>query len=401
MEPDSHEEIRVAQEVPEEDTAAGWFLLGCSFATKSKLLEAERALKIAVDMQEDYSFAWSILSAVLLAQGRETDAEKAGKMALEQCPDLKMTWPKLRSIITSQAIQKGKDWKSPRKVRIDATDTTDWGLIIKKLAVTIEESLDKIESHDEEEESSESLDTAVAMGMANNSKSESIESETHIDKTDDKTPQRSPEFWFSTARGHLNKREFDKAEKAFERGLVLDPENGDALLRVGTLLMKREVNDRAEEALRKAVKYSPESSEAWLQLGICLQAQDKWQESSEILKIASEKNPRNVEIWVKLGEADYYRSMYQDAARSFLRALRILPNHKFALFYLGRCMEYRGNGTHALRIYRKLMDLEPDDPEILEELSKSFHRLGEIQTANRAKTLAAYHRKSKTDNHII
>jgi tetratricopeptide (TPR) repeat protein len=111
--------------------------------------------------------------------------------------------------------------------------------------------------------------------------------------------------------------------------------------------------------------------------------------------MASEKNPQNIEIWVKLGEADYFRSLYQEAARSFLRALRINPNHEYALFYLGRCMEYRRNENHALRVYRKLMDLNPANPEILEELSKAFHRLGQTDASQRARSLASYHRRAK------
>ncbi|MBY8996355.1 MAG: tetratricopeptide repeat protein, partial [Candidatus Thorarchaeota archaeon] len=122
---------------------------------------------------------------------------------------------------------------------------------------------------------------------------------------------------------------------------------------------------------------------------------ERWADSVDALKMASDKNPQNVEIWVKLGEADYFRSLYQDAAKSFLRALRINPNHTYALFYLGRCMEYRGNENHALRVYRKLLDLNPTNPEILEELSKSFHRLGSTDAAERAKRFASLHRKSK------
>ena len=79
--------------------------------------EAERALKIAVDMQEVYPLAWAILAALLLSQGRETDAEKAGKVALKQCKDLKMTWTKLRSIMHSHAIVKRQDWKNPGRIK--------------------------------------------------------------------------------------------------------------------------------------------------------------------------------------------------------------------------------------------------------------------------------------------
>jgi Flp pilus assembly protein TadD len=56
-------------------------------------------------------------------------------------------------------------------------------------------------------------------------------------------------------------------------------------------------------------------------------------------------------------------------------------------------MEYRGNENHALRVYRKLLNLNPEDPEILEEMAKSFHRLGSAAEAQRAKSMASHHRR--------
>jgi tetratricopeptide (TPR) repeat protein len=394
VEPENGDEAEVIDEVPTDDSPSGWFNKGCSLAQQGATAEAERALKITIDMQDEYPIAWVILSAVLLSQGKETDAEKAGKMALMQYKNLNMSWPKLRSIMLTHAIERGKDWKSPRKIRLDATDSTEWDQILSQFREFSNESLDLIEAI--QEEVSEPV-------MVSEELEETKAKEEPVFTPEDLTVKeehefadiRSAEIWFSKALVHLNVHEFDEAENAYMKGLAIDPDNGEALLRVSTLLMKREVYDKAEESLRSAVKFITENPEAWLQLGVCLQAQERWDESVEVLKIASEKNPKNAEVWVKLGEGDFYRSRYQTAARSFLRALRMLPNHEYALFYLGRCMEYRGNENHALRVYRKLLNLEPDDPEMLEELSKSFHRLDQTDSANRAKSLAAYYRKQK------
>ena len=394
MEPENHNGHEESEVLPTDDSPTDWFNMGCSLATTGKPVEAERALKIAINAQEEYPIAWAILSAVLLSQGRETDAEKAGKMALDQCKDLKMTWSKLRSIMFIHAIQRGEDWKSPRRVRFEISDTTEWGITLSKLSESSNETLDKIEAIQEEtfdpdiivEHEEEITDEEVALTVM-----EDIPT-SHKVSIDG---SRSAEVWFSLARDHMNAKEYDKAEEAYMSGLTLNPENGDALLRVGSLLMRRNAYDKAEDSLVLAVKYIPQDPDAWLQLGICLQESERWVESVDALKMAKDLNPQNPEVWVKLGEADYFRSLYQEAARSFLRALRINPDHIYALFYLGRCMEYRGNENHALRIYNKLLNINPKNPEILEELAKSFHRLGSTNDAQRAKSLASYHRRSK------
>jgi tetratricopeptide (TPR) repeat protein len=112
---------------PSEDSKEGWFNLGCQLASKSQLIEAERAIKIALDINEVFPKAWAILSAIYLALGRETDAEKAGKMAISQCVELKMTWPKLRNVILSHGIKEGFNWKSPKRVLFDDEAISLWG----------------------------------------------------------------------------------------------------------------------------------------------------------------------------------------------------------------------------------------------------------------------------------
>ncbi len=47
------------------------------------------------------------------------------------------------------------------------------------------------------------------------------------------------------------------------------------------------------------------------------------------------------------------------------------------------------------RAPRYVVNMPVFDPEILEELSKSFHRLGSIDAAARAKRLASHYRRLK------
>lgn len=387
---------------PVDDTPSGWFDMGCNLATKGRHPEAERALKVAIDIRESFAIAWGILSAVLLAQGRETDAEVAGKKAIEQCTELDMTWPKLRTIMLSHGIKRGVDWKSLRRVIVETSDTTEWGIVLSKLSASSEEEI-VVASEPEDHPVIElqplpvdgEISQLVTIEEVDRNDIEPEEPETDFEE--EPLDEKSEMPWFSIADVSLRVKDYEQAENAFIKGLAIDSDNGEAWLQVGKLLMRRHVYDEAEDALRKAIEHIPESSQAWLQLGICLQTDNRWEEAGKFLETAVEKNPRNAEAWMKLGENDFQRELYQDAARSFLRVLRMEPNHTDALFYLGRCMEYRGNHTHALRVYTKLLNLDPTDSLILEELSKSFHRLERPESARRAKKEAARMRRVSQD----
>ncbi|MCK4566103.1 MAG: hypothetical protein KAU48_02230, partial [Candidatus Thorarchaeota archaeon] len=134
---------------PEDDSAKGWFKLACFLASKGKAAEAERALKIALDLQFEFPIAWAILSAVLLSKGSETNAEQAGKKAISQCTELKMTWPKMRTIIISNAIIRGASWKDPRRVVIEAVTSSEWGNLLSILSKASQQELDEITTFEE------------------------------------------------------------------------------------------------------------------------------------------------------------------------------------------------------------------------------------------------------------
>jgi len=446
---------------PSEDSFDGWFRLACQLAAKSQLIEAERAMIVALDINENFSKAWVILSAIYLSLGRETDAEKAGKKAIAQCFELKITWPKLRSTILSFGLKQGADWKSPRRVLLGEEATSSWGdvlatleksvieetqkpsleeetkpietkddlepdrtvvqipeeprkerhvlpsisskkvegltkLEIKKLRPELEEEDEKI-GETPSESKRQALPTFSSKKVVDMTKKYDEQVTVEETKTKEAPPvikePESASSWFHAAEFHLRKANWDEAEKAYRRGLALEPENSEAWTQIGNLLMKKGNFKEAEDALRVATKHSYKNANAWYLLGVCLQQQNNWNEALVILKTASNLDQNRAVIWLKLGESEFHIGQYQDAARSFLRTLRISPDHRDAMFYLAMCMERRGNRQHALSLFIKLLNIGDLPADMLERIAGAFERLNRPAEAREARRRAALVRK--------
>ncbi len=365
---------------PEDNSAKGWFKLACFLASKGKAVEAERAIKIALDLQDVFPIAWAILSAVLLSKSSETDAEQAGKKAIAQCAGLKMTWPKMRTIIISYAIIRGASWNDPRRVVIEAVTSSEWSNLLSILSKASQQELAEITSFEEspikKQESSnfEQLldDTSKEPGIV------------------DESPEPDdPSVWFLAAESFLKQGNLVDAEKAFLGGLQIDPNNGDAWLSVGILLMRKHKYDEAIDALENATKQMPTNSEAWYQLAYCFQKLNKWKQVIQPIRNAINLERNNPDYWMLQGLADFHLGLFKESAKSLLRTLRISPNHKDALFHLAICMERRGNRKHALSLFMKLLNLERLPPGMLEQMAGAFERLNRPSEARESRRLAA------------
>jgi len=205
--------------------------------------------------------------------------------------------------------------------------------------------------------------------------------------------EESSSSLFNAAEFQLKKGNLEEAEKAYARGLAIDPENSEAWTRLGSLRLKKGNLKEAEDALRVATKHSHRNTNAWYLLGVCLQKQSKWDEALIVLRTACNLDQNREDIWFRLGESEFNIGQYQDAARSFLRTLRISPDHKEAMFYLAMCMERRGNRQHALSLFIKLLNTGDLPSDMLERMAGAFERLNRPAEAREARRRAVLARK--------
>ncbi len=77
----------------------------------------------------------------------------------------------------------------------------------------------------------------------------------------------------------------------------------------------------------------------------------------------------------RAGAAFVRQQEYSPAMQAFERALALKPNSVEALFNLGACHEAVGDPARAVHIYRRVLEVTPDDPDCYANLGTSFIKL--------------------------
>ena len=157
-------------------------------------------------------------------------------------------------------------------------------------------------------------------------------------------------------------KERDRAIKALETAIGIDPTNDFAVMRLGVV----EYGDgKVEEAIGlfdRALGINPRSKWAMLWKGIVFSDQKKLTQAREQLSAALAIDPRfDLALynfgWIELKEKI---KNYNGAEGYFRRALAVNPSYKEALYGLGMVYGYQNQYEIALGYLSQAIDLDPD-----------------------------------------
>ncbi|MFD1796656.1 tetratricopeptide repeat protein [Paracoccus aurantiacus] len=148
--------------------------------------------------------------------------------------------------------------------------------------------------------------------------------------------------------------------------------------------------ERSDEAMSAAIALTeakPEMAAAWMALGDLQRQQDQWAEAIVSYDRAIEHtDPADKDaLWFPLyarGIAHERDGQFDKAEADLKAALEIQPDNPQMLNYLGYSYVDRGeNLDEALRLIQRAVDLSPDDGYILDSLGWVFYRLGRYDEA--------------------
>lgn len=200
----------------------------------------------------------------------------------------------------------------------------------------------------------------------------------------------------------------------------LDPRNAQINLVLGDIFRRSEQCSKAIETYEKVAETSPLYRNAVIQIGFCLDDLERSEDGAQRIKSVVEADPSDIEAAVALGnlyrahdrfaeasdaysigiktianatEADwriyYFRGIsyertkrWEQAEADFRRALELNPDQPQVLNYLGYSWVDMGmNLEEALDMIRTAVDLRPDDGYIIDSLGWAYYRLGRYPEA--------------------
>jgi tetratricopeptide (TPR) repeat protein len=182
-------------------------------------------------------------------------------------------------------------------------------------------------------------------------------------------------------QGHF--AEATSAYRAVQHG---SPFYWAARLRIANSLGEQEKIDEAAAEYERLAAERPERSDALVELGNLMRSRERFPEAvkayDEALKRIGTPDQRHWTLLYYRGVALQRSDQWPRAEADFLKALELEPDQPHVLNYLAYTWVERGeNFDRALDMLRKAVSLRPDDGYIVDSLGWVYYRLGQYQDA--------------------
>jgi tetratricopeptide (TPR) repeat protein len=146
---------------------------------------------------------------------------------------------------------------------------------------------------------------------------------------------------------YMNQQLFEKALKAFEQAVALDPKFSIAQMNRGIALLNLGRLEGARQFLEQAVKQNPANPHAWYNLGMLEKTSANSQAAVEAFRRVTEIDPNDADTWYFLGASFAQNKQYPEAIDGFQHALKLNPLHASAEFGLSRAYQQSVDLAHA------------------------------------------------------
>jgi len=169
----------------------------------------------------------------------------------------------------------------------------------------------------------------------------------------------------------------DLALVYLQLALYLAPNHPLALLSLADLYESVKKPQMAIKVYERVPANSPLKRNAQIQLATDLDAADRSDEAIKILKSVTAEDPKDLEAIMALGNIERGRKKFADCAQTYSQGIDVLPpnndkGNSVYYYYRGICEERSKQWNKAEADMRKALELQPEQPHVLNYLGYSW-----------------------------
>jgi tetratricopeptide (TPR) repeat protein len=161
----------------------------------------------------------------------------------------------------------------------------------------------------------------------------------------------------------------------------LDPGDTESALWLARLYRLKNEHDKAEEVLRGILKNDPDNEAAVEQLTQLLMDEGKNEEAIALLEGITAHSPSGATLDL-LGDAYSQGHQLANAEKAYRKAMEMEPSELSHQRGLGQTLMAEEKYEEALKVYEKLSDLMPDDPDVylrMAQIERELHQLDKAE----------------------
>lgn len=159
---------------------------------------------------------------------------------------------------------------------------------------------------------------------------------------------------------------------SLEKAIALEPTNPTFYVALGNAKLLEKRYTEAKEDYDKAIALKPNFLMAYVRLAFLEEMKNNLSGSVAILEKGLNYGIQDPGYVFQLGRYYFNRAQkgdYAMAEAAFRKAVILQPNYSDAIFSLGLLYEKVGNTGAALEMYRKVLDLNPGNPDIKKKIN--------------------------------
>ncbi len=192
--------------------------------------------------------------------------------------------------------------------------------------------------------------------------------------------------WMLLGEVEENIGRLPQALKAYAKVPAQHPVYLSARLRMARIMHQLGQKQRAIAELQRLTKEFPDESRPFSLLGDVLRVEKRWEEAaraySAAIRAYEKKGRKNWRMYYHRGIAYERARMWDKAERDFRQALELQPDEPSVLNYLGYSLIERGERLEeALEMIRKAVQQRPNDGYIVDSLGWAYYKMGRYEDA--------------------
>lgn len=192
-------------------------------------------------------------------------------------------------------------------------------------------------------------------------------------------------------RGSSDEAALQKAVSAFNEAIELDPGYAQAYaglavtwdqLATNSFVGFREGIDNATAAASRAIALAPDLADAHMSLGrVLLHYRLDQLGARKAITTALSLNPGNAEVQIEYARISSYFGDVEASVAAARRALELDPVSLFAHHFLGHVLYFGRRYDEAIRVFRDVLNLDPQYPRPRYTLGMCLYMKGEVAAA--------------------
>ncbi|NQU40803.1 MAG: ankyrin repeat domain-containing protein [Lentisphaerae bacterium] len=231
--------------------------------------------------------------------------------------------------------------------------------------------------------------TAAVRTMAAYAARDAAESAKHARRLVELRPE-SPMAHMLLGRALFRAGDPESGERQLNQGLEIHPQSSALLFGLASVLQETGRKDEAIECFQRILKADPDYSMARMNLMQTIGEAGQLEEALVLGQESVAREPRNAYFWMNLGGCQMQLGSIEEAIVSMGTCVELMPEKGPFRGTLARVLEKAGKLDEAETHFRKLPEIEPDNPVVWYWLAKflSDHRPAAVAEAIKALTTA-------------